>query len=188
MNETRELLVATINEILEDGSTVESVEKAKEEGWSPQLWRTIEESEFPLIAVPEAAGGAGGDLGDAAALVQSSGAYAAAVPLAESALLAGPLLADAGLDVPRGALTIAPVIDPGTVRFEEGRLSGSARRVPYARFADRIVVLAPSGGGATVLCVDPARCRIAPGTNLAMEPRWTTSPSRTSKSRLPGDG
>ena len=41
MNDTRELLLATVNEIFEDRCTAETIEAAKADGWSAELWRTI---------------------------------------------------------------------------------------------------------------------------------------------------
>ncbi|MEU9842229.1 acyl-CoA dehydrogenase family protein [Actinomadura sp. NPDC048032] len=129
-------------------------------------WRALEESGLTLAGVPEEAGGSGGDLADAAAVLRAAGYHAASVPLAET-LLAGRLLADAGLRAAPGALTAVS----GEVEVVEGRdgpvLSGTFQRVPWARSARLLVVL----GGGLVAVVDPARARITEGANVAGEPR-----------------
>ncbi|QKW35349.1 acyl-CoA dehydrogenase [Actinomadura sp. NAK00032] len=135
-----ELLEETANEILAGG----------------RPWAALAESGLALVGVPEEAGGSGGTLADAATVLRAAGYHAAPVPLAETGWLAGRLLAEAGLPVPAGILTAA-----------SGTLSGTLRRVPWARDADRIVVLA----GGVVAVVDPARARITEGANVAGEPR-----------------
>ncbi|MFF4239528.1 acyl-CoA dehydrogenase family protein [Actinomadura geliboluensis] len=125
-------------------------------------WPALAESGLALVGVPEEAGGSGGGLADAAAVLRAAGYHAAAVPLAETGWLAGRLLAEAGLPVPAGVLTAASgaVADGGT-------LSGTLRRVPWARDADRLVVLA----GGVVAVVDPSLTQITEGVNVAGEPR-----------------
>ncbi len=76
--------------------------------------------------MPEEAGGSGGSLADAAAVLRAAGHRAAAVPLAETGWLAGRLLAEAGLSVPAGVLTAAS----GEVEADGETLRGTLRRVP----------------------------------------------------------
>ncbi|RFU36742.1 acyl-CoA dehydrogenase [Actinomadura logoneensis] len=115
-------------------------------------WPALVEAGLAGVGVPEEAGGSGGDLADAAVLLRAQGYHGAAVPLAET-LLAGRLLAAAALPVPPGPLTVVP-----------GR---SARRVPWARRAHRLVVL----DGDRVAVVAPDDVETVPGTNVAGEPR-----------------
>ncbi|WP_141577003.1 acyl-CoA dehydrogenase family protein [Actinomadura sp. WMMA1423] len=129
-------------------------------------WRALEEAGLTLVGVPEEAGGSGGGLPDAAAVLRAAGYRAASVPLAET-LLAGGLLADAGLRAAPGALTAVS----GEVEAVAARggltLSGTFLRVPWARSARSLVVL----GGGLVAAVDPAHARISEGANVAGEPR-----------------
>ncbi|TDD64058.1 acyl-CoA dehydrogenase [Actinomadura darangshiensis] len=129
-------------------------------------WPALEESGLALVGVPEEAGGSGGDPADAAAVLRAAGYHAAAVPLAET-LLAGGLLAGAGLRVPQGVLTAVS----GEVEAVEDRggwtLTGTFRRVPWARSARGLVVL----GNGLAAIVDPAHARIREGANVAGEPR-----------------
>ena len=92
------------------------------------------------------------------------------MPLAES-LIAGWLLARADIAVPGGPLTIAPVHADGHIALgEDGRLSGRARRVPFARNAAHIAVLV-HGNEPAVALVQAQGLPISQSTSLAGEPR-----------------
>jgi acyl-CoA dehydrogenase len=134
-------------------------------------WPALQESGLALAGVPEEAGGSGGSLADAAAVLRAAGYHAAAVPVAET-MVAGRLLADAGLPVPSGVLTAmsgeAPSGEAGAAEDAGGwTLNGTFRRVPWARSAGRLVVLV----NGLVAVVDPAGARITEGANVAGEPR-----------------
>jgi acyl-CoA dehydrogenase len=149
------------------------LDAAKHDGWSAPLWKIVEAAQLPLVSIAEDAGGAGGSLSDLAAVVRIAGRFAAPIPLAETAI-AGWLLAGAGLKIPAGPLTIAPVLGETIVARKDGarwKLSGGMKRVPWARIAGHIVVLAAGPDGALVACVDVSQCKIAIGRNLAHEPR-----------------
>jgi acyl-CoA dehydrogenase len=173
-NDVRVMLLDSATRLFADHVDGELLDAAKRDGWSPALWQVLEQAELTRISLPEAAGGAGGTLSDLAAVLRVAGRFAAPVPLAETAMLAGWMLAASGLPLPRGALAAGPARDEAVVaRREGGRwlISGRLRRVPWARVAHRIVLLAECGGGAVVAAVDPLRCAITPGRNLAGEPR-----------------
>jgi alkylation response protein AidB-like acyl-CoA dehydrogenase len=85
-----------------------------------EAWRELTALGWPSVAIPEAAGGAGGGLGDVAALVEGAACSAAALPLASvigvgPILLAGagdagrPLLAGIAAGTHRVAAGIAPI-------------------------------------------------------------------------------
>jgi acyl-CoA dehydrogenase len=175
--EIRNMLCDAATRLFTDHVTQKMLDAAKHDGWSAALWHELEKADLPLVGVPEAFGGAGGTLSDAAAVLRVAARHAAPVPLAET-YLAGWLLAGAGLKVPRGPLTIATVPGEAMSVVKEGavwRVSGTLKRVPFARAAKQIVLLAPAAGGDMVLTVDPAEvrsgCRIVPGRNLASEAR-----------------
>lgn len=179
MSETR-LLEQVTGEILSDylaglPSLTHSGEGGAGEGWAPALWATLAEAGLPLVAVPEARGGAGGGWPELAAVLRPAGRFGAPVPLAEHCALAGWLLTEAGLPIPDGPLTVAPTrADDHLELVADGdgwRLSGLAGRVPWASQAAVIVVLAAAGAEQAVAVVPPAACRIEPGANLAGEPR-----------------
>ncbi len=148
---------------------------AKTAGWSGKAWRAVQDAEFHRILLPEAAGGAGGSWSDAAAVLRIAARHAAPVPLAET-WLAGWLLNEAKLPVPGETLTIAPVRNEQLLVRRAGgtwRLDGTATRVPFARIAHRIVLLAKGEAGDVVVCLERSQAEVTPGRNLAGEPRDT---------------
>ena len=171
--ETRSMLTASATRLFADHVDARLLDAARRDGWSPELWRIVEESQLPLISIAEAAGGAGGSLSDWAAVLRLAGRFAAPIPLAETGI-AGWMLADSRLPIPRGPLAFGPVHGETITARHDGahwRLSGSMQRVPWARVAQHLVVLAAGPDGAIVACVDPTHCKITPGHNLAYEPR-----------------
>src|SRR5439155_14476728 len=87
-------------------------------------------------------------------------------------LMAGWLLARAGIAVPSGPLTIAPVHADGHITLTaDGALGGRARRVPFARNAGHIAVLAHRGDDRAVALVAASGVPISQSTSLAGEPR-----------------
>jgi acyl-CoA dehydrogenase len=147
--------------------------RAAESGTFPQiLWDAVAEAGFTGALLPEDAGGFGATVAEAMGLLRIAAAHAAPIPLAET-MLAGWLLAKAGLAAPEGVLTLAPVRlrDVLSLHRAEGgwRLTGTAARVPWARDAADIAVLADGHvallpGGAFSVTLDG---------NLAGEPRDT---------------
>ena len=174
-NDVRLMLLESATRLFTDQVNDKLLAAAKRDGWSASLWQTLEQAQLPLVSIPEESGGAGGTLSDAAAVLRVAGRHTAPVPLAETGMLAGWMLAASGLTVPPGALAVAPALDTDRVaarrRGGAWQLSGTLARVPWARIARRLVVLAEGPDGAIVACVDPTRCRITPGANLAGEPR-----------------
>jgi acyl-CoA dehydrogenase len=139
------------------------------------LWRILEDAGLTLISVPEEHGGVGGTLKDVAALLRLAGQYAVPAPLAETSLFSGWALAVSGLPIPDGPLAVAPVLPGERIEFvREGGdwlLSGSARRVPWASTASRLVAVGHTREETLLALVDPASCGISTGENLAGEPR-----------------
>jgi acyl-CoA dehydrogenase len=109
-------------------------------------------------------------------VVRASGQHAAPVPLAETIVASG-LLAGAGIEVPLGPLTIAPVRTGETVvlaRAGDGyRLRGTATRVPWGAAAGHVVVIGDVDGRPTIALVAREAARVTPDRNLALEPRDT---------------
>ena len=176
MNDTsdiRAMLVESATRLFNDQVDAKMLAAAKRDGWSAALWQVVEEAQLPLVSIAEEAGGAGGSLSDLAAVLRVAGRFAAPIPLAETAL-AGWLLAGSGLKIPAGPLTIGPVHGEKITARKDGArwtLSGAMKRVPSARIAEHIAVLAAGPDGNIVACVDAAQCKITPGRNLAFEPR-----------------
>lgn len=168
---TDDVLLDTTEKAFATVCTFEAVQEAQARGWAPEVWEVATSIGLPWIGVPEAAGGAGGTLGDALAVLRIAGAHAAPIPLAETGVLAGWLLAQAGLPIGDGPLTVVPGRREDDLRLDGGRLAGRAHRVPWAAAAARIVALVDG----QVVSVAPHRAIIDPATNVAGEPRDTVT-------------
>jgi alkylation response protein AidB-like acyl-CoA dehydrogenase len=165
------MLAEATERIFRDLGEPQSLVHAPRERWQATLWRALEDAGLTRAWVPEALGGAGAGLGDGFEVLRVAGANAVAGPLAET-LLAGWLLSQAGLEVPAGALTIAPAREADRIAFDaQGRLSGRAGAVPFAREAARLAIAARRDGRTLVALVERARCALSRGANIAGEPR-----------------
>src|ERR1700675_748411 len=147
--------------------------RAADQGkWPAALWAAVEEAGLHRALVPEEAGGFGVPVADALSLLKVGGAHAVPLPLAET-MLASWLLAGAGLNIPDGPLSAAPVRDGEslTLTSVEGdwRIAGTLTRIPWARDVDHLVVLSD----ARIVLAGPDSWRIEPGENEAPEPRYT---------------
>ena len=146
-----------------------SAGKANEAGWNVALWSALDQIGITLLSVPEEMGGADGDLVTLAAVLEVLGKHSAAVPLAETALLAGWLLAECYAPIPAGPMTAAIGGPRVSLVQESGAwvLDGALARVPWGRHADHLVVLV----GRHVVTIGRDQFALRPGTNLAGEPR-----------------
>ncbi|MEW2033795.1 acyl-CoA dehydrogenase family protein [Streptomyces roseifaciens] len=125
--------------------------------------------------------------GELLAAAREAGHRAVPAPLAETALVARPLLRRVGLPVPGGPLSyaIAPEL---TIRYAHPAASGvgsagssgdddallvtgTLRRVPWARAATAVVVLAAAPFGPVLFALTPGQAVLTPGGNAAEEPR-----------------
>jgi acyl-CoA dehydrogenase len=133
--------------------------------WQPALWDDLASTGFTLVGIPEEAGGAGGDLAAACDVLREIAKASAAVPFAESTLLAAWLLAEAGVEIPAGPLGFA-------VAGQDGLLAA----VPYGRVASTIVAVEP-GAAASRLGLLTA-FSVKEHSNLAEEPRDDVLPDQ----------
>ena len=187
MNELQTILAETCTRLFTDHVTTAVLEGAEKGQWPAALWQALEENGLTLPQVPEARGGAGGSWNDAFVVLMASGRFAAPVPLAET-ILAGSILAEAGLDAPLGPMTVAPVHlpahpDEGVTLARQGggfALSGRATRVPWGARADHVVVVADAGGAPMIALVAAGGAKIEADASLAREPRdtltWSGAP------------
>jgi acyl-CoA dehydrogenase len=175
-SELRALLGDTVTRLFTDLVTKELIESAEKGAWPEALWRALEEGGLTLPLVPEVLGGAGGAWLDAHVVVRAAGRHAAPVPLAET-IVASWLLAGAGLEVPFGPLTLAPVHrDDALILARAGgawRVRGSAARVPWGAAAGHVVVVGEADGRTMIALVARGAARVRPDRNLALEPRDT---------------
>ena len=144
----------------------DTLRSAESGAWPQALWDAVEEAGFTTALLPESSGGFGASPVEAMGLLRAAAAHAAPIPLAET-MLAGWLLAQAGLNVPPGPLSIAPVRRGDTLRLAGGRLSGLAQRVPWGRDARAVAVVVDG----RLACVPASGFTATHGANVAGEPR-----------------
>jgi alkylation response protein AidB-like acyl-CoA dehydrogenase len=153
---TDDVLGATVERILRENLVDE-----RSGDFAIKAWSALWESGIPLVGIPEEHGGSGGTIQDAAKVLGMAGALAAPLPLAETGLLGGWLIAQAGIQIPPGPLTVA-------LRHElvlaDDLLRGPVHRVPFSENAalvltvvgDRLVGFRPTrSDGGRALCGEP---------------------------------
>jgi acyl-CoA dehydrogenase len=162
-------IAETTRRILTDLADPQAINKAGD-GWKAPAWGALEEAGLTLAWVPEELGGSGADLADGFAVLREAGRFALAVPLAET-LLAGWLLARAGIPAPKGAMTCAPARDGDRVTLAaNGTLSGALRSVPFARDAKHLALLARRDSGLAVALVEASQARVADHEGIGGDP------------------
>jgi acyl-CoA dehydrogenase len=163
-------IAETTRRILGDLADPQTINKAGE-GWKAPAWAALEDAGLTLAWVPDSLGGAGGELADGFAALREAGRFALAVPLAET-LLAGWLLARAGIAAPKGTMTCAPTREGDRLMLAaNGTLSGALRSVPFAKDAKHLAVLARRDGGAAVVAlIEASQARIGDGTSIGGDP------------------
>ncbi|MFI5053221.1 MAG: acyl-CoA dehydrogenase family protein [Acidimicrobiia bacterium] len=162
------LLVETVERLLTASSTFDAVEQAEADGWCAPVWDALSEAGFPWISIAEDAGGSGGSLADAMAVLRSVGRHASPVPVAETGVLGGWLAAAAGFEIPTGPTSVVP--DPGALVVERGRIRGETT-VAWARQATRVLALVQGADGPVIVSATPDQLDVEPRTNMAGEPR-----------------
>ena len=171
MTQTGDIIAEVTRRIFRDLGDPQTLNGALDERWRTPLWRALEESALTKAWVPETLNGAGGSIADGFEILRIAGESAVSLPLAET-LLAGWLLSRAGISVPQGMLSIAPVREGERLRVgDDGKLSGLAASVPFARDAGHLAVVAQQGDKATIALVERGHCAIGPRTSIACEPR-----------------
>jgi len=170
------LVVDTATRIFRDLCDPQTINRAADDAWKAPAWTALEEAGLTLAWVPEAHGGAGADLADGFAVLRETGRFAVALPLAET-LLAGWLLARAGIASPKGAMACGPARDGSRLTLAgNGTLSGTLRSIPFAKGAGHLAVLARrDAGGLAVALVDASQPRITDGTGIGGDPLNTVS-------------
>src|SRR5690348_9534899 len=122
MSDIIELLTIEARALFERHCGSDVVARAEAGGWSESLWNELERADLCRVGLVEELGGAGGGLSEAAAVVAVAASFAAPVPLADSCLLGGWLLQQAGFPLRSGPI-------------RAGLARGHIADVPYARYA-----------------------------------------------------
>jgi acyl-CoA dehydrogenase len=160
--EQASLVVETAARILRDHCDPQTINRATTASWKPAAWKALESAALPLAWVPEPLGGPGASLAEGFEVVRVAGRFAAPVPLAET-LLAGWLLAQAGLSCPSGPMACAPTRPSDRVTVSgRGAVSGTLGAVGFARDVDHLALLAERADGRlAVVLVPTAATRLA---------------------------
>ncbi len=173
---TESLIEATAERLFGDHISPRLLAAAEQGSFPTDAWQAVAEAGLPLALVPEEAGGFGMPPAEALTILRVAGKHALPLPLAET-MAAGWLLAGAGLDIPEGPLTLAPVTKGESLtltrRGAEWHLSGTATRIPWGRDAAAVAVLVAFQGTPMVARLGPDGYAVTHGTNLAREPRDT---------------
>jgi acyl-CoA dehydrogenase len=175
-DETR-MLLESMGRLFEDKSTKQVIDAAETGVFATDLWNAVAETGLPLAALPESAGGADVEWSDLFAALRVAGRFSAPIPLAET-MLAGWIASSSGLEIVDGPMTVGPVRASDKLTLERDgngwRLSGVASRVPYARAASRIVLLADGPDGEMAVALDgTGGAEVSGGKNIANEARDT---------------
>ncbi len=144
--------------------------------WPGSLWGALDDAGLPLALVPDAKGGGGLASSVAASLIRRSAFHSVPLPLAET-IMANALWTDAGGEVIKGAVTLAPVNPLDRITLVAGArgatLHGTARHVPWGKQALHALVFARDASGKAFLCrVPTAKINSTKARrNVACEPR-----------------
>lgn len=140
-------------------------------GDGPGAYAALHAGGWTTVGIPEAAGGSGGGLAEAAEVAAVIAGAGAGLPVAETAIVAARLLAISGITLPGTARCVLPMITDDAAA-SGGILSAHGRRVPWGSWASHILLACPAGPGRTaIVLAEAAGAAISPGQNLAGEPR-----------------
>jgi alkylation response protein AidB-like acyl-CoA dehydrogenase len=171
---TDTMLAETLARLLAATSGPADVQAAeREEGWNRGLWREL-----------EALGLADVDnfdpdhtIANQLTVLHQLGRHAATVPFLESVMIGQWLRWQAGLPVTPGLELVAqasPSSGMTAVKVDGAwRLAGGAAKVPFARAADRLLVVATHSDGVIVAPVSLVDATLIRSANMAGEPRDT---------------
>ena len=120
-------LLPSFERMLEEASPMAVVRAVEAGGSAAAFWNALEASGFLDLLAPEAAGGAGISLWDAAPLIQALGAWLAPAPVAQT-MAARALLAAAGHETPSGPILLATAA------------GGRTAALPFAEVAEYALV------------------------------------------------
>lgn len=174
MSETRALLAETCNRLFADLVTPELIRAAEAGDWPDELWAACEDNGLTRALVPENQGGAGLGWQDASAILFAAGYHAVPAPLAET-IVVGWLLAQSGLEVPGGAMSLVPEEYALTLVGGDGawRLSGEVDNVPWGGSAAHLLAVAKHDEDRNFVLIDEGGVSPRTDRNIGRDPRVT---------------
>ncbi|MBI3701171.1 MAG: acyl-CoA dehydrogenase [Afipia sp.] len=166
MSEAESIIAETADRIFSDLADALTINRATSNDWQRPLWTALTEAGLPLSWVAEELGGSGISLAEGFSVIAAAGRHALPVPLVET-MVAGWLLAQAGIASPENPMTVAPSSPRDRIFFNsDGLLKGRARGIPFAKDTKHIAVIAETGKGFIVALVSASACRIEAGESL----------------------
>jgi acyl-CoA dehydrogenase len=176
MDSTTDMLRETATKLFGEFCEAKHLREAEKGVFQAAAWAAVEEAGLHRALVPEDFGGYGVDIADALSLLRVAGEFALPLPLAET-MLASWLLAGARIDIPDGPLSVAPAVSKDRLtltKTETGwHIAGTASRIPWARDAAAIAVLAEHNHRPHIALLPAGSFTVVHGENLAKEPRDT---------------
>ncbi|MFI5609906.1 acyl-CoA dehydrogenase family protein [Amycolatopsis sp. NPDC051903] len=151
--EVQEALAALTRRILAGQVTPETLGPHGSGGFDARAWTQLAQAGVLDAALPAAVGGGGFGLLEQCSVLIEVGRAVAPVPYLSSVTQAASVLADLGrpelverwlVPVSRGSAVLAVALGTGFTA-SAGRLSGTQTAVPYAAFADALLVESPGG-------------------------------------------
>jgi acyl-CoA dehydrogenase len=177
MTQTENPLLDMAGKLFADLCQTRDLSDAETGRWPGVAWGAVEAAELPGALIPESAGGFGASPAEALSILRAAGEHALPLPLAET-MLAGLLLAKAGIAIPRGPIGVTPADRPALkLERKDGRwaLAGTLRHVPWGRHVKAIVTVAEFERKHHVALIPTDGMKPDLGENLAREPRDTFS-------------
>ncbi|MEC1524973.1 acyl-CoA/acyl-ACP dehydrogenase [Neobacillus niacini] len=174
MSEIQEMIIETTEKIMQKYSTKEVINSAEEGQWAGNLWNQLVNNGMITVAIPEELGGNGGDHSDALCILRLAGKYAAPIPIAET-YMANWILSRLGISVSEEIVTISYPDDSQSFvlnKTDDGwSISGRAKNVPWARYANKMLVFGKTTEGDVLTTVNLDYAQIKNNMNLAGEAR-----------------
>ncbi|MFZ3025202.1 acyl-CoA dehydrogenase family protein [Pseudomonas sp.] len=171
-SELQNMIADSVERLFAEQVTRELLERFDAGHDADALWQMVVDNGLPGALVPEAAGGSGANWLDASPVLRAIGYWQAPLPLAET-MLAGALLAHAGLEVPEGPISLIQAGRLGDLRLvgDGQSLEGRVVNVPWARSCRWAVVA--DGERLALVDLRQAAVTLEAGSNFAGEERDT---------------
>lgn len=170
MSAIQSLILDTTHKICADLVSHNVLDAVAEGEWPKMLWDEMVNAGLPFASASEAIGGVGLSLPDAYAPLTVAGRYVAPVPLAET-LVAGHLLSDAGVEMPKVPFGVVIANADAKLSFDGKKLLGTVVGVPFGRHVKALIIALHHNGDASQhILVDQPATDIELGFNIAGEP------------------
>ena len=174
MNELTEILKKTVDRLLNDYVTRESLEAAEDGMFPHKLWDALEKNGLTQPLATEQDGRVGAHFTDTYEIIYGAGYHSAPVPLIET-ILASWLANKTGISIPKGPITLLENRSSSALKFKQTgsnwSLSGNAAHTPWGSEAKHVFVIADAGGALRSGILQTSKTTIIPDLNMAKEPR-----------------